>query len=197
MRYDEARQVIRNGDIIAFKGKWCISHLITFWQKRTFPDLYKGFDDISHVGIALWLKFDFEVEPRLCVIESTGKGVNIFPLSYLLAKYNGVGGALYWLALKKDTGFTGDRVVAEALDTWGCEYPPQYQYLIIMSSWIRWIRGLFGRPLDINPSKYSCSEMVANALMKAGYHNYQEAALTSPIEVCNFSCLNSPIPIDP
>lgn len=196
IQYSKLRDSVQNGFVFSFEGKWRVSKLITWWQRWKYPELFARMEDvsISHVGIAIWLTIG-GVE-RLCAMESTGKGVNIYPLSYLLEKYNGVGGNIYLHVLKANT-LDGEKIVTSALQKWGWAYPAQHQYFVLGSNIFRKLYNWFtGKDGDVDDKKVTCSEFVAQVYKDAGYVHNKIPALTSPIEVVNFTCLGEPILIE-
>ena len=98
--YDSFRQFINTGDVLAFSGTDKISKAIQCTTNS----------DISHVGLALWVQFQQDIEPKLFVCESTTLnnvkdvdgthrcGVQIVSLSQKIDAYSG---NIYWYSLKE------------------------------------------------------------------------------------------------
>jgi hypothetical protein len=167
--------VIKNGDVLAFSGKWFFSKLIQFWTK----------DKISHVGLAIWISI--EGTDILCVLEAMeGKGVRIVPLSsYFLGKKPP---DIYWCPINENQ-IDRQKVIAFALKNWNREYANIYQFILFMSPRLQWLRRLLGKSLDTDYERWHCSELITNALVEGGYPCDKVPALVSPGDVSRFSCL--------
>ena len=75
MEYLQARKYIRTGDILACEGTAIYSKIINFVTQSK----------ISHVGIAVWVRFPDENDDRLAILEAhMAKGVRLAPLSDVL-----------------------------------------------------------------------------------------------------------------
>lgn len=174
--YEEARNNIKNGDLLFFSGTEWLSYAIRRFTKS----------DISHVALAVWLRFNHETTDRLCLMESTGKGVMLIPLSFAIEKYKG---KIFWKPLKEDCGLCRDEILKNSLSKWGKEYPKFYQYFLIMSPTLRFLRDKL-RKLDSDTScdKYTCSEFVCSSLVESGLKWTKKPVLTTPIEVVQFDC---------
>ena len=92
MKYLEARKQIKTGDILACQGTAFYSFFIRIITKSP----------ITHVGIAVWIRFPGDIEDRLAILESHAmKGVRIAPLSEVLREdYWKHGGKIYWQKIK-------------------------------------------------------------------------------------------------
>jgi hypothetical protein len=176
--------MVKNGDVLAFSGKWLFSKLIQFWTR----------DKISHVGLALWI--EVEGAKILCVLEAMeGKGVRLIPLDdYYKSKRPP---DIYWCPID-DEIVDRHKVIAFALNNWNREYANIYQFILFMSPRLQWLRKLMGRSLDTNYDKWHCSELVTNALVFGGFPCEKVPALVSPGDVSRFSCLKcgGPVPRD-
>lgn len=140
MIYNEVRDNIKDGDLIAFSGKKLLSRLI---QKVTYSV-------ISHVGMAVWIK------NRLFVIEAVeGAGIRFYPLS----KYVREGSKVEWWKLYHDS-FNVDRekVIIFAMDRVGDAY----------GLW-QLIKDFFLRTKDHKKGNFYCSLYVLEALKEGGY----------------------------
>jgi len=93
--YDEARSLMKPGDVIAFGGKGHFSEIIKF----------ATFSSVSHVGVILQTKIPEDDTGRFFnqIIESTSlngfNGVNVSRFSDRLSTYEG---ELWWLPLKTE-----------------------------------------------------------------------------------------------
>lgn len=162
--YEKVRSWMKVGDLIAFSGKSRISNIIK-WKTNT---------DISHVGMVY--DTDETGEFRVDLIESTTlselkdpykakfvKGVQRHKLSHLLNIYKG---QAYWLPLKE---VLSDGQKASMLSwlwtAWETETKYDTKGAIIAGLKILELMGLEG---DADFSTLFCSELVANAYIKAG-----------------------------
>lgn len=73
VEYDEQRSLIKNGDVLMYRGRSLESRIIQ-WATRS---------RYSHAGLAVWWN------NRLMVIEAVGKGVVVTPLSTNIIGYRG------------------------------------------------------------------------------------------------------------
>jgi hypothetical protein len=71
--YREAREKIRNGDVLMYRGKSVVSRMIQWVTRSRY----------SHAGLAAWWN------DRLMVLEAVGKGVVVTPLSSNVRNYFG------------------------------------------------------------------------------------------------------------
>ena len=183
MQYEEIRAYIKTGDVLAFKGTWLISRAIQAWTRKPY----------SHVGLALWLKTDFETKERLCVLEAMeGLGVRIVPLSHALGKYWKKGGKAYWCPLLLPRGYDA---VKFAQDHWDEAYVSLYQLLLAASPSLQYLRSLRTNYTDFEG--WHCSELVTRSLMSIGYQHDKKPEFTTPGEVVEFSCLDKSIELEP
>jgi len=158
--------MIKNGDVIGFEGYTFGSYIIRLFTHS----------NVTHVGVALW------VCGRLCVIEAKeGKGVRVFPLDRIDVPFK-----VYPIVQKN---IDGQKVVDFCLTHWGAEYTNWYQFLIIGSRIIKYIRRKMGKSPDLNPIRWFCSELIARAFESAGYIDSKHSSLTTPIDICNYRCL--------
>lgn len=169
-RFAEVAGQIRDGDLIAFSGRAWISMAIR-WSTDS---------DLSHLGLAVWVKFAAENRYHLCCIESTKPyGVRILPLYLLLEDCAAENARVYWQPLR-DPSVSGKDVVREAIALWGKNYPPTSQLVLAGFRHVRWLyERLFGE-VDRYPDSYHCSELVGAALEGAGVRLDRTPALCSP-----------------
>ena len=184
MDYLEARKLIQTGDILSCEGTAFYSHIIKFITKSP----------ITHVGIAVWIRFPDENADRLAIIESHAmKGVRIAPLSEILREdYWKHGGKVYWQKIS-DPRINGHDVAANALKRWNKSYANWYQFLVLGSFTLKTIRYLRGKSMDTDKNSQHCSELVTRALMEAGYRHGLDPSITTPSDVSSFACLAEPI----
>ena len=165
---DQAR--ISAGDLFLFKGDGRFARLI---KDRTNSQY-------SHIGSAVPL-FDGD-ESRWLVGEAVlGAGVRLFPLQRYLAE----GETVDWFRLEPDLLRSHDcrwKVLRFVFDRLGDRYD------LVQLSWsFGWIgslwRKLSGRPTDLHPQEFFCSELVSAALQKAGLELPKEPSLMTPQDV--------------
>jgi len=178
MKYLKVRDKIRDGDVLAFRGTRWWSWLIRYFtQSRT-----------SHVGFALWM------HGRLCVMEALeGRGIRIFPVSKCLED----GEWIDWYELHKpeDNKIDRDVLVATALSHWGKQYAPWWQFVRTWCRWLRRYMDMRGKPMDVDPERFFCSEFVLTCLRMSGYlgegfaSNLSPAA-ASPGDIIELPCLH-------
>lgn len=183
--YHDIRGSIKNGDILSCRGQWFFSKLIRVCTREYF----------SHVGIAMWLRFEFEEYDKLCIFESMeGYGVRIQPISRVLREYNASGGEMFWQPIREDLypDFSREKMLGFALQHWMDKYPPIYQFIVGVSPGLQRIRHLVGKSLDVSPGKRHCSELVADSIKHAGFYNAKESALTTPGDISRYALLGRP-----
>lgn len=175
MKYETLRNDIRNGDLLTFSGRSWESSLIRWWTAA----------DVSHCGVAAWLTFSAEVEPRLCVVESTELGgIRVYPLSLALERYAKKHGKTYHQRLDPLCGIDGNRLVGAILTHWGHGYPKRYQFLLVAFGWLRWARQAIrskGEDLDVDADH--CAEAVAWGLSMCQVSLPKPPVLWSPREL--------------
>tara|TARA_R100000656_G_scaffold66206_1_gene50268 strand:- start:116 stop:658 length:543 start_codon:yes stop_codon:yes gene_type:complete len=173
MKYQNVRYKIRNGDVLAFRGKRWYSWLIKF---RTLSR-------VSHVGVAIWFG------DRLCCLEALeGSGVRLYPVS----KYMECGDWVDWYELY-DESISRKQLTDYALKSWGKRYASLWQFI---RSWGIVCRRWFDKnlaPPDTNKDRFFCSEFVMSALREGGYSGEgfeRPPARTSPGDVVELPCLH-------
>ena len=188
MKYAEVRLLVRDGDVLAFRGTRLFSKIIKLWTRSR----------VSHVGVACWM------HGRLTVVEALeGVGVRVFPLS----RYIEQGCWVAWYEMlqgERDRIDHGplDRkaVVSFALSKWGLRYASPWQFLRSWGWLSHWAAGRRGLPADTNPDRFFCSELVLDALREGGYQGEgydNPAAETSPADVIELPCLRRRGRLDP
>ena len=157
---------IKNGDVIAFQGGWLLSKLIKWWTRQ----------EVTHVGLAMWLKPSEDAEPRLCILEAALDGIRLVPLDVILEQQGK--NKVYWCGLKDEE--VGKQVLGYALETWGRPYARFWQFVIIA---FPYLRKAFNKPLDNDDTRFHCSEIVSRSFERAGYKLDKVPALTTPGDI--------------
>lgn len=173
-RYNEIREQIQDGDVIAFSGKGHVSELIKLFTMSP----------VSHVAIVIksqQLASDGYVTTLNHIIESTTlngfAGVTVNRLSNRLKDYDG---AAWWLPLSSE--------IRKKID------------FITFYNWLKsqkrklydtWQAIGSGFDLVINNkedfNKFFCSELVAAALEKAGGIPETNCSEITPAELCSWN----------
>jgi hypothetical protein len=183
--YQEARPMMRPGDVIAFGGKGNFSEIIKF----------ATFSEVSHVGVILQTKVTDDDTDRFFnqIIESTSlngfNGVNISRFSDRLNNYEG---EVWWLPLNKElrSGRFNQKAFYEFLFNQAKERKPYDMPQAIKSA----LDALDSLPLDAHGpgynredfSKFFCSELVCAGLEKAGFVDTINASEVTPIDLCRW-----------
>lgn len=179
MKYHRARKLIKTGDLLAFQGTWVMSKGIQWFTHS----------NISHVGIACWINFNGNA-PILCIFESMeGANVRIQPLYKTLETlYWPKGGKAFWKSLQP--GYDGKDLMDFCLEHWIDSYASVYQFLLIASPRLRWLRKFRGGVIDTGTG-YHCSELIATGLKEQGYDLPKDPpALITPGDLYNLDCFN-------
>lgn len=194
MKYHRARKLIKTGDLLAFQGTWLMSKGIQWFTHS----------NISHVGIACWIDFhcgyredytvcaranDCKSKPLLCLFESMeGANVRVQPLYKTLETlYWPKGGKAYWKSLQPN--YDGKDLMDFCVEHWIDSYASVYQFLLIASPRLRWLRKFRGGNVD--NVGYHCSELIATGLKEQGYDLPKDPpALITPGDLYNLDCFN-------
>ncbi len=169
MTFEELRVKAKTGDVISFKGSGIMSWLLKLYTKEEF----------SHVGFVIWLRFGKETADRMCVFHSEPfGGVVITPLSAE------VGSGVTWQATK----LNGDEAVGYALAQWGRRYASAWQFVLIVSPWLRKKWEAWGLTVKSN-GKFHCSQLVSEAIAFAHGAIPKDAAEMTPGDVTALPCL--------
>jgi len=180
--YEEARELMQPGDVIAFGGKGNFSEIIKM----------ATFSEVSHVGVILQTGVRGENNGRFFnqIIESTSlgdfNGVQINRFSDRLAHYDG---DLWWLPLDK------------ALRIEFFDQEVFYNFLFQQDHKPYDMPQAVGSALDLldklgaenreDFNKFFCSELVAAALEKIGLVPKINASEVTPIELCRWDIYDS------
>ena len=181
--YEEARQQMKAGDIIAFSGKGDFSQIIK-WATRA---------EVSHVGVILQSTLQIESisQPGYFnqIIESTSlngfSGVSISRLSDRLDTYEG---EIWWLPLSDVVYNSMDK--KKFYDFLLHQERKEYDTVQAIKSAldaldkIPGIGGLTRNSEDF--SRFFCSELVAAGLEAAGAISSVNASEITPIDLCSF-----------
>lgn len=183
--YDEARKLMKPGDVIAFGGKGHFSEIIKF----------ATFSSVSHVGVILQTKITEDDTDRFFnqIIESTSlngfNGVNISRFSDRLNTYEG---ELWWLPLSDHIRTALDnKKFYNFLFNQAKDKKPYDMPQAIKSA----VDTLDNLPFDIHGptfnkedfSKFFCSELVAAGLEISGAINSVNASEVTPIDLCRWN----------
>jgi len=184
--YEEARDLMQPGDVIAFGGKGHFSEIIKF----------ATFSTVSHVGVILKTKIPEDDTSRFFnqIIESTSlhgfNGVNVSRFSDRLNSYEG---ELWWLPLSekiRETSFD-KKVFFNFLFNQAKERKPYDMPQAIKSA----VDALDKLPFDAHGSAYNredfskffCSELVSAGLEVAGAVDSVNASEVTPIDLCRWN----------
>ncbi|MGR0482165.1 MAG: hypothetical protein ACTFAL_12375 [Candidatus Electronema sp. V4] len=186
--YEEARERMRPGDVIAFSGKANISELI---KSVTMSD-------VSHVGVILQTKVLNDKTGRFFneIIESTtGNGVFGVTTSKMRKCLDLYEGEVWWLPLDEKIRATrfNEREFYDFLFNQKGKY---YDTPQAVKSALDLLDSL---PFDINGptlnkedfSKFFCSELVAAAFERAGVTGPINASEVTPIDLCRWRIYQS------
>lgn len=175
-KYEEIRDIIKPGDVIAFGGSGFMSSVIKV----------ATLSRVSHVGIVPFVtRYGFQ--SVVSVIESTTMedgvaGVDIRRLSTKIAKYNGD----VWL-LRLSRVITSEQFLPFLLSQRGKKYDAPQAILSAID--------LIPDSLK-NLDRLFCSELVTAALQAAGIVGTDiNPSEQTPIDVCRFGCFLEPIQI--
>lgn len=183
--YDQARELMQPGDVIAFGGKGNFSEIIKF----------ATFSSVSHVGVILRTKIPDDTKKRFFnqIIESTSlngfNGVSVNRFSDRLESYEG---ELWWLPLNKKirkNSFDQEKFF-NFLFNQAKERKPYDMPQAIKSA----VDALDKLPLDLHGptynredfSKFFCSELVSAGLEIAGAVGSVNASEVTPIDLCRW-----------
>lgn len=186
--YEEARNNMKAGDVMAFSGKGEFSEIIK-WATRSA---------VSHVGVILQSKLVIEDEPQKGffnqIIESTSlngfSGVTISRLSDRLATYDG---EIWWLPLSNTSRSSLDskRFYDFLLHQ---DHKPYDTPQAIKSA----LDALDNAPVigrathNIEDfSKFFCSELVSAGLEAGGVIDHINSSEVTPIDLCMFNIFDS------
>jgi hypothetical protein len=184
--YDEARKLMKPGDVIAFGGKGHFSEIIKF----------ATFSSVSHVGVILQTKIPEDNTERFFnqIIESTSlngfNGVNVSRFSDRLDTYEG---ELWWLPLKKEirnNSFDQKKfynfLFNQAKDRKPYDIPQALESAIDALDNLPF--GIHGPAYNKEDfSKFFCSELVSAGLEIAGAVGSVNASEVTPIDLCRWN----------
>lgn len=182
--YQEARQMMKAGDVIAFSGKGDFSQIIK-WATRA---------PVSHVGVILQSKLLIDGEPQSGmfnqIIESTSlngfSGVTASRLSDRLDTYDG---EIWWLPLRQSIWNIMNK--KSFYDFLLHQERKEYDMPQAVKSALDALDKVpFAGKATHNTedfSKFFCSELVAAGLEAGGAISHINASEVTPIDLCSFS----------
>ncbi|WP_020398094.1 hypothetical protein [Kordiimonas gwangyangensis] len=185
MSYEDARPLMKPGDVIAFSGKGHFSEIIKMVT----------FSEVSHVGVVLQTQIASFADGRYFnqIIEAATvrgfSGVNISRFSERMLEYQG---AIWWLPIRKDL-----RTDEEAHKTFynflfgHAEARTEYDLPQALKSAADKFDDL---PFNMNGPFYNkedfarffCSELVAAGLERAGIVGTVNCSEVTPIDLCRW-----------
>lgn len=182
--YEEARNRMKPGDVIAFSGKGNFSEIIK-WATRA---------SVSHVGVILQSKLLIEGQPQQGyfnqIIESTSlngfSGVSISRLSDRLATYDG---EMWWLPLgdavrsRLDLQKFYDFLIHQEHKEY--DMPQAVKSALDALDKAPLVGGLTYNVEDF--SRFFCSELVAAGLEAGSAIRSLNSAEVTPIDLCMFN----------
>lgn len=183
--YDEARKLMKPGDVIAFGGKGHFSEIIKF----------ATLSDVSHVGVILQTKIPEDNTGRFFnqIIESTSlNGFNGVNISRFSDRINSYEGELWWLPLKKEIReLFNETKFFNFLFNQAKERKPYDMPQAIKSS----LDVLDNLPLGLRGptynredfSKFFCSELVSAGLEISGAIGKVNSSEVTPIDLCRWN----------
>ncbi|WP_417910265.1 hypothetical protein [Candidatus Electronema sp. PJ] len=182
--YNEARERMKPGDVIAFSGKANISELI---KSVTLSD-------VSHVGVILQTKtLNDDKKGRFFneIIESTtGNGVFGVTTSKMRKCLDLYEGEVWWLPLDEKiraTQFNEREFYDFLFNQKGKYYDTPQAVMSALDILDKLPFGLSGPTLNKEDfSKFFCSELVAAAFEKAGVTGPVNASEVTPIDLCRW-----------
>ncbi|MFT6986916.1 MAG: hypothetical protein ACJAT7_002766 [Psychromonas sp.] len=184
--YQEARDLMQPGDVIAFGGKGHFSEIIKF----------ATFSGVSHVGVILQTKIPEDETGRFFnqIIESTSlngfNGVNVSRFSDRLNTYSG---ELWWLPLKnsiRETLFNKakffDFLFNQAKERKAYDMPQAIKSVVDALDKLPFgMHGVGYNQEDF--SKFFCSELVCAGLEVSGAVGSVNASEVTPIDLCRWN----------
>lgn len=181
--YQEARQLMQPGDVIAFGGSSAFSQIIKFVT----------FSDVSHVGVILKTQIAQGTSGQFFnqIIESTGKkGVSVSRFSQVLEDYDG---DVWWLPLseqlrenKFDVSAFFDFLYNQASKNLEYDLPQALTSAVDVIEKLMWGSSDAGHNKE-DFSKFFCSELVAAGLEKANAVDCINASEVTPIDLCRWN----------
>jgi hypothetical protein len=184
--YEEARPLMKAGDVIAFSGKAHFSEIIQFATRS----------NVSHVGVILQTQVKHDDTERFFnqIIESASlhgfNGVTISRLSDRLSDYEG---EIWWLQLRQD--IRDEKFDQKAFYDFLFNQAKQRKGYDVPQAIRSALDALDQLPLGAHGSGYNredfsrffCSELVAAALEVAGAVPPINASEVTPIDLCRWN----------
>lgn len=187
--YDEARDLMQPGDVIAFGGKGHFSEIIKF----------ATFSEVSHVGVVLHTKIPADEHGRYFnqIIESTSlRGFNGVSVSRMSDRIDSYEGELWWLPLQDEIRTSKfdqvkfyDFLFDKAQKRIEYDLPQAIKSAIDVLDNLPF--GMHGPSYNREDfSKFFCSELVAAGLEVAGAVDTVNASEVTPIDLCRWNIYN-------
>ena len=177
-KYNEIRDCMKPGDVIAFSGKKAISETIK-WATRS---------NVSHVGVVFQSRRVTEVgdpEGRVfnLVVEASYSGVKFSKLSDIVATYDG---ELWWLPLsdKSHANLDLDGFLNFLIDNEGAPYDSLRS---LINAWADRLDFLGVTQNQEDFVSFFCSELVAGALKAGNVIESPNVSEVTPIDLCRFN----------
>jgi hypothetical protein len=183
VKYEAFADKFEVGDVLLFEGRAWYSALIKQWTLSKF----------SHAAIMLRIKADGAMIPS--VVEAIEPyGIRVYPLKRYMQQCAKRREVVHWYRVTDDN-VNREKVVRYALEQWGKRYVSPWQMVLSFGRWARMFMRLFGHatPVNLDPDRFFCSELVASALQFAGYRPDLDEGFspvtTDPGSIANLPCL--------
>ncbi len=180
--YQQARELMKPGDVIAFGGSSAFSKIIKLVT----------FSDVSHVGVILKTQITEDDNGLFFnqIIESTGKkGVSVSRFSQVLDDYDG---EVWWLPLSDELRESRFDVNAFFEFLYNqADKNLSYDLSQALTSAVDVVEKLMFGQADVGHnqedfSKFFCSELVAAGLEKSKAVDCINASEVTPIDLCRW-----------
>lgn len=179
--YEQARDRMNPGDVIAFGGRGLVSDTIKFATNS----------NVSHVGVIIKTRvIDYDTTKYFNqIIESVTEGVTVFRFSERLRDYDG---EIWWLPIQRDTWehrFDREAFFNFLFASKGKEYDKAQSVKAGLDALDSLPMGIAGPSYNKEDfDRFFCSELVAAALGKAGVvSDAINASEVTPIDLCRWN----------
>jgi len=186
IHYQDARKMMKPGDVIAFGGRGYLSEFIKF----------ATFSNVSHIGVILQTTIMQDVTDRFFnqIIESTSlDGFNGVGISRFSDRLNAYEGEIWWLPLKRERreALFDQKKFFDFLFHQAKEQKPYDMPQAIKSALDAFDDLPFGkRGASYNHEDFStffCSELVSAGLEVSGIVGNINASEVTPIDLCRWN----------
>jgi hypothetical protein len=166
MIYDDARELIKTGDLIAIKNTAVLSRILQYFQRRFFKDhpLASDYADYAHCGIAVWRG------DRLHIAEMVMPNNSERALSHYVQR--GAPFKIFRPTLSGDI----KAAINRNMDTLS-----NYDYRDFL---VVYMRLLLGKHITDDDKRFMCPEFVVRCYADAGADVTKLPAVPVPFEVC-------------